>query len=211
MGPQIDWSSIKKGREDYIRRYKTGSVSILEFPIVRSGKEVLKNLIRPGDSLLDIGANDRNLEKFLAGNGTDAGYFSFDIDKTWPHDYHSLEEIDRIFNICVAFDMVEHVPLSELPDLFTRIHGLLAPGGYFIVTTPNVCHPVFFWRDCTHITPLRYDELGGLFLSTGFKNVKLYRAVNLGFRKKIKYWMFKPLLDFLEIDFVRNIVMVAQA
>ncbi len=210
MEQEMNWSYIKRGRQEYCLKYKTVHKSIRDFPIVRSGKEVLKSLVKAGDTLIDIGANDRNVERFVTDNKIDARYFSYDIDRTLPHDFYDLEEIDKKFNICVAFDIVEHIPLVELVEIFTRVHGLLVPGGYFIVTTPNVCHPVIFWRDCTHITALRYDELGGLLLSSGFINIRLYRSTKMGFRKQIKYWLYKPLLELLEIDFARSIVMVAQ-
>lgn len=204
-GKCMDWNKIKRGRREASR----GLPSILDLPIIDGNKVPLFELVKNGTSLLDMGANDRGLYEMIKKAKKEVDYFSFDIDKTLPHDYYSIEDIDREFDIITVFEVVEHLPVDEVFTLLENARKLLKENGAIVISTPNVYHPVRFWRDCTHITPFAYDELVGLLISVGFSSFKCYRVKNkIRGKDHFKYWLFKPFIKFLGIDFAPGIVVV---
>lgn len=206
MANEINWSKIRKGRD----AASESLPKITKLPIVKSNRQVISNILKDGDVILDIGANNRNLEKYLHSIPVKTSYFSFDIDKNLPHDYYDMASIDRKFDVIIALDVIEHMTIIDTVALFERIHELLKSSGHVVISTPNVCHPVRFWRDCTHITPYRYDELTGLLISLGFHDVKIYRIKDMKVKDRLRYWIYGPLLRFLDIDFAPGIIAVAK-
>lgn len=202
---EIDWNEIFKGRK------KASLPNILKLPMVPGRMDILSKVIRNDDKVLDMGANDRTLEKLLLSAGIRARYFSFDIDKTLPHDYYDLDNITDTFDAITAFELVEHMKPFDIVTLFKAASRLLKKGGVFVVSTPNVCHPVHFWRDCTHITPVRYDELYGLLASSGFGDIKIYRSGKLKKKELVTAFLYRPLIKLLKMDFVPSIIAVAKA
>ncbi|MBI5587434.1 MAG: methyltransferase domain-containing protein [Deltaproteobacteria bacterium] len=198
------WNEIMKGRKEAASRLP----HLFKLPIVASGRDLLLQVLKKGSSLLDIGANDRNIERFLKEKGMEAEYRSFDVDRGLEHDYYDLKEIDRTFDAAVLFDVIEHMSVKEAAGCFAEARRLLKKGGVFVVSTPNVCHPVVLWRDCTHITAFRYDELYGLLASAGFEEIRVYRCGSFSLKDRLVAFLFMPLLRLLRIDYAPGIVAV---
>lgn len=201
-----DWNDIMTGR----KKAASSLPHLLKLPIAPNGRDLLLSLLKKGSSLLDIGANDRNMEKFFKKSGVDIEYFSYDIDRSLTHDYDDLKKIDRTFDAVVIFEVIEHMSVREAVECFREAARLLKKGGILAVSAPNVCHPVVFWRDCTHITPFRYDELYGLLASTGFEDISLYRCWNPSFKDRLLAFYYRPLLRLMRMDCAPGIVAVGR-
>ena len=125
------WSEVIKGR-----RAAAGSLpNILRLKIVPSARDLLARYVKTGDSLLDIGGNDRNLKEFFVSKGIKTDYFSFDVDRNLPHDYYDLDAIDRVFDVIVAFEVIEHLDVKTAIGCFKKAHDLLRKDGLFVVST----------------------------------------------------------------------------
>lgn len=203
--PDPCWSEVTKGRQRAVETLP----NILKFPIVGDKMDVFKGIIKKGDRVLDIGANDRHLEKLFKEAGFDVQYRSFDVDRNYQHDYYSLEDIEGPFDVVCAFEVIEHIRPKEILKIFKRAKKLLVKGGFFVVSTPNVCHPVLFWRDCTHITPVRYDEIYGFLHALGFDPIRIYRGGKVKWKDRFWAFVYRPLLKLLRLDFIRHIIVVA--
>jgi len=200
------WGEITKGRA----RAGKGLAHILKLPIVPGARDLLAGFLKDGDSLLDIGAGDRNLERFLSGRGLNLRYSSCDTDTTFKHDYHDMDSIDSAFDAVAAFEVIEHMDPGSVLVYFKKVVEILERDGVFVVSTPNVCHPVVFWRDCTHITPFRYDELYGLLAEAGFGEIEIYRTGAFSLKQRVTAIYYRPLLRLLRMDFAPGIAAVAR-
>lgn len=202
----IPWQEVHAARAQAARTLKP----LHRCPLVADSRQVLLRELVPGASLLDVGANDRNVERYLRGKGADVRYFSCDIDRTLSHDYYGLDEVDRRFDAACLFDVIEHVSPTQALSMLAGIHRLLEPGGRVLVTTPNVDHPTRFWRDATHITPFRYDELAGFLIAAGFTDVRILRVARLKWQDRLRRLWAAPVLRLLGIDFAPSILALAR-
>ena len=120
----------------------------------------------------------------------------------------SLDEVDSHnwgqFTHIVAFDVIEHIPQSELPAVLRRIRALLAPDGRFVARFPNGDSP--FGRinqhgDPTHVTTMGHGKLRYLARDAGLQlleirapalpvhGVGLRRALKRRFVNMGRYWV----------------------
>jgi SAM-dependent methyltransferase len=80
------------------------------------------------------------------------------------------------FTHIVAFDVIEHIPQTELPAVLRRIRALLAPDGRFIARFPNGDSP--FGRinqhgDPTHVTTMGRGKLVYLARDAGLQLLEI--------------------------------------
>jgi len=200
------WSELTKGRQKAVETLP----NILKFPIVRDKMELLRNILKDGDRILDIGANDRLLEKQLSEAGLNVKYFSLDVDKNLKHDYYGLNEIKGSFDVITSFEVIEHIRPDEIMDLFKAAQRHLKQDGSFIVSTPNVCHPVNLWTDCSHITAVRHNVLYYLLRSAGFSDIQIYRGGKTKWKDRFWAFVYRPLLKLLRLDYIRHIIVTGR-
>jgi SAM-dependent methyltransferase len=204
--PLVSWSALYQQRRQAAQRFGP----LFALPVVRRARDVLLRTVRDGDELLEVGAGDRRMQQRLAASGRRVAYWSMDIDPATPHDYRSLAEIDRRFDCICALEVIEHLPLGELLPWLRRLHDLLRAGGRLVLSTPNTYCPAAYLRDCTHRTPLCYDELAALVSLAGFEVRHICRLYNESWparlvRRRLCGWLFR----LLRLDYAPQIALVA--
>lgn len=178
-------------------------------PLARRHTDVAAKRLESGMSVLEVGAYDRNILRKIDLEGKDIDYRSLDTDRSLPHDYASIDEVDRTFDLIWMFEVIEHLPLADAADLVARIRDILVPGGALVLSTPNSHHPHRF-REPHHITPFKYDNLGALLEYCGLELRTVYRLYNAPFFQKIAHrYVLQWLHRFLDIDFAPTLLAVA--
>jgi len=204
----VDWTLVNKAKnlvEDQLDQ------PILKLPMVRDFRQPLIEFLRPEMKVLDIGANNRSLKDFMDRElGFSVNYKSMDIDRSYDHDFYTLEEIEDEFHAIACFEVVEHMTAGMALTLFQHAYRLLGPEGRLFVSTPNVYHPMSFWSDATHITPFRFRHLAGWMATAGFTRFWGYRVCDFTWKKRWRYLRYRGLLRLLNLDFAPGIVVVGE-
>ena len=159
---------------------------------------------------LDVGSNDRVMGNKIKIKYPHFQYESMDIDREQHHDYYDLGQIQKKFDMVFSFEVIEHIVFEEGIQMLRQIFDLLKPGGKLVISTPNVFHPNRYW-EYSHKVSYRYDEMGGILLSLGYKINHIYRIYNDAFVKRLlRLWVAAPLHQYLCVDFAKSILLVAE-
>lgn len=202
----IDWTELINCRDKIHKRY----ANIWALKLIKRPSWLLKRHLRPGMRILDVGASDKRMQKRVTDVYPDILYKSMDIDRTIPHDYYSLDDIDEQFDLIILFEVIEHLELDQGVELLSRLNELLVDGGKLIISTPNIFHPNRFWTTATHKTAYSYEELGGIVLSQGIEVLEIYRTFHASLLKYVlRLTIFYPLHRILSVDFAKSIVILA--
>ncbi|MFQ5734129.1 MAG: class I SAM-dependent methyltransferase [Planctomycetaceae bacterium] len=205
--------SVESWSQQYAHRRAVAARfgGVFELPLAKRARDVLLSCVDDGQRVLEVGAGDRRMGDLLRGRNRDVTYASMDIDPRGDHDYTDLSDVDGVFDAIFAFEVVEHIPVGELPGWLAELASLLKPAGRLILSTPNIYYPPAYLRDVTHCTPLCFDELGALAQSAGLTVTDVRRIYNdpahrIALRRYVFGWLFR----LLGIDFARQIVLVAE-
>jgi SAM-dependent methyltransferase len=203
----MTWSEQLHWREKVHQQYP----EIWDLRIVRKRLPFILKYLRDGESVLEIGAFNRELGERIKKYYPDVDYKSMDIDPTYRHDYFSLEEVRETFDMVLLFEVIEHLDWEGGREMVAKIFEILKSEGRVILTTPNVYTPGQYWKDASHRTAYHYEELGGLLLSQQFEIVEICRIFRESLLKfYLKGYILVPLFRFLGIDFSDSILLVAR-
>ncbi|MBI4575183.1 MAG: methyltransferase domain-containing protein [Planctomycetes bacterium] len=203
MAPR--WAQLYASRR--AARDRFGAVWAL--PLRRRHTEVAMEWLGSARSVLEVGAHDRRLAAWLAQVRPGVEYHSSDPDPSFPHDYPSLEAVDRRFGAVWLFEVIEHLGLEEGLALLERLRGLLEPGAPLVLSTPNVHHPSAFLHDATHRTAYAHDELAGVLTLAGYEVRALYRLYQAPWLWRcLRRGLAGPLHRLLGVDYARGICAV---
>jgi SAM-dependent methyltransferase len=203
----MDWSERFNWREQVHERYR----EVWDLKLVRKRLPYISSFIKDGESVLEIGASNRRLEKRLKAFHPNLRYKSMDIDPSYPHDYSSFEEIRETFDVVLLFEVIEHIDLKGGGEMVAKIYQVLNPGGRVILSTPNIYTPGQYWMGVDHLTAYHYEELGALFVSQGFDIIDIRRVYNDAFIQYVmKVYLLTPFFRFLKIDYTKSILLVAR-
>lgn len=87
-----------------------------------------------------------------------------------------LAEKKQSYDLVVAWDVLEHIPLRDLQKLVKDVASLLKPGGYFMARFPNGHSPfgrLLQYGDLTHITVIGAYMAEQLGVMSGLKLVRI--------------------------------------
>ncbi|OAI44856.1 hypothetical protein AYO42_00645 [Rhizomicrobium sp. SCGC AG-212-E05] len=135
--------------------------------------------------VLEIGFGNANFAQWAIaqgwryqGNEIDSGLVAMGLEKGL--DVHSADVPwpDAAFDLVVAFDVLEHVALQELPGLLARIRMTLKPGGLFLARFPSGDSP--FARhiqhgDISHLSQIGTGMVEQLSLAVDLEIVQVRR------------------------------------
>ncbi|RJP24136.1 MAG: class I SAM-dependent methyltransferase [Candidatus Omnitrophota bacterium] len=201
------WSTFYSYQLEAQKRYKR----VWNIPYIKKLALVFPKIAREKTTILDVGANGNRLGEKISKYVPGIIYKSMDVDPVGDHDYHSLSEIKEKFDIVVFSEVIEHIPFKEGVKTLREIRELIKPGGYLVVSTPNMKHPHRYWGTPDHVTPYSYDCLAGLLMGLGFRIETLYRVHNQPFPQiYIRRWIGVWLHRYLDIDFALSIIAVAR-
>jgi len=205
-GFSASWSAQDVFRKGITERFPSN----WRLPVRRRHSDVVLDYAKPGQNVLEIGASNRSLRDFLAGQVSGLTYRTMDVDRNTKQDFYSLEEIIGAYDLALMFEVIEHPPAPEGARILQKVFEILKPGGVCVLTTPNLFHPNRFW-DTEHLTPWRYDRLGGIMLAVGFEVEYICRLHNApGVRRWIRAHVAGPLHEFLDVDFAKSICVAAR-
>ncbi len=205
--PDIEWSKLIKNRYAVSDRYS----SIWRVPLEKRYSDVLFGLSVQPKFFLEFGAGERKLADKVVKHWPGCQYASFDIDQSRHHDFYKLEDISGHYDAVCMFEVIEHVSPEVAVQMLNKSFEVLNSGGVLVISTPNIFYPPAFLRDCTHITPWCYDELGGVTLLAGFEVQDIYRLYKESvFKMLVRRYLGYPLFRLLGIDFAKQIILVAR-
>ncbi len=200
------WSALYKTRREIQRQFP----DFWDLAVRKKHIDIVLDEVRDGDSILDIGSSTRELrQRLIDACGRTVAYKSMDIDRETKQDFYSIDDIKERFNVVFLFEVIEHLSFEDGLQLLSSIHDLLLPDGKLILTTPNAFHPNRYW-EYSHKVTYRYDEIGGILISLGFKVKSIFRIYNDAFfRRLFRLWVAAPLHKYLCVDFAKSILVVA--
>jgi SAM-dependent methyltransferase len=85
------------------------------------------------------------------------------------------DSASQIFDVVVAFDVIEHFRKDEVLEIMDHAHRVLRPGGKLIVHVPNaegIFGSRIFWSDFTHEMAFTREGLRQLTCACGFSSIE---------------------------------------
>lgn len=201
------WSELSRNR------YRVGKQTgkIWDIPIVDKFMDRLVANISDDMHVLEVGAGNRGYETKLRKRYPNLYYKAMDIDANTTQDYYSLDDVREQFDFVYMFEVIEHMELLEAMELLQKLRSIIKVGGKILLSTPNLYHPHQYFGDSTHVTFFKYQELGGLMMTAGYKNIKVFRVYHDRFLRRIfRMYVGVHLHKYLDIDFARTILLEAE-
>ncbi len=133
--------------------------------------------------VLEIGFGNGLFLSFAKSIGLDAHGVEIDhslIDAARRAGF-SVSHYDNIgtlggFDLIVAFDVLEHMPVTAIGELVQQVARSLAPGGHFIARFPNGQSPFGLLNqhgDSTHVTSIAGPMIRQFAIATGLEVIAI--------------------------------------
>lgn len=125
-----------------------------------------------------------------------------------------LEKIHKKFDVIIAFEIVEHLPVNLVDEFLKQLHRKLNPNGVLLLSTPNELHTKYFLgkpHNPFHIKEYKLEEITQ-YIKHYFSHVTSYgiRCINEEHKKNReiieKRFMYKISYVVGHFKFIRNIL-----
>ncbi|MBP1735828.1 MAG: Methyltransferase domain [Deltaproteobacteria bacterium] len=187
---QTEWSNLFSYRDRVHKRFP----EVWDIPLIKKRSHLLRDILRDGINLLDVGAGMKGMKTEIEGLGFKVTYKSMDVDSSNTHDYYDVNAIQEKFDAILMFEVIEHMSLQEGLDLLKKLYAMTNDRGIIVIST--------FYA---------YDELCGLLNIAGFNVKDVYRSYNDAFhRYLLKVYFLGWLFRFLGIDYAYSIFVVGE-
>ncbi len=201
----LSWQRLRTARARVAARWP----SPFRLPLVERPSDVLYDLLRDGQSLLDVGAGDATRRERVRARFPNVRYVSVDPDPESGADHASLDGVAGPFDVASLFEVVEHVAPEVAVELLRDVRGLLTPGGVVVVSVPCIHTPGRYLRDCTHVTPWAHDELGAALDLAGCEVRSLLRTYPAPLLPRVlRRSLLGPLGHLFGLDYAYSVVAV---
>ena len=177
-------------------------------PIVESYHDIYDGLLPLGSTTraLDVGCGLGHFLMYARARGVkvlhgiDVGSRQVELCRALGFEAERIESIpsalknrDKSYDLVHMSHVIEHVYPADLGEVLTAIRAALAPGGLFVIRTPNMSHWLaghMRYLDLTHVTGFTSWSLRQALWQSGFRAVELYPS-NLRFhwRSKRVAWL----------------------
>ena len=161
---RLDWSLLAEYRAEV-------PDAILRVPLRWSTLyDAFASEVAPTARVLDVGANNREMDRQLRARGFRGTYRSMDVSSGTAHDYVDLADVQETFDVVTLKEVAEHLTIAELRAAVDHARRVLVPGGRLVLSTPNP-HCVVSWQawDMTHVQHYPYQDLHALLRLAGFE------------------------------------------
>jgi SAM-dependent methyltransferase len=116
------------------------------------------------------------------------------------------ESANEIFDVVVAFDVIEHFRKDEVLDIMDHVYRVLRPGGKLIVHVPNaegIFGSRIFWSDFTHEMAFTREALRQLTCACGFSSVEFSEDLPVvhGFKSLIRRILWSGLRSIFRLAY----------
>jgi 2-polyprenyl-3-methyl-5-hydroxy-6-metoxy-1,4-benzoquinol methylase len=120
--------------------------------------------------------------------------------------FNLLEDTDKIFDLIVAEQEVNHLTKSELVVFLTRARKCIRDGGWLILNSTNYANPLtaidHFAHNFNHFAGYTENSLEQVFEYCGFGDVKCYPIDNYVFYMNPLNWVAKAITGFFSCFFM---------
>ncbi len=121
------------------------------------------------------------------------------------HPFVLVDSYGNSFDLICMFDVLEHVPMDEIPDYFRTAAQLLRLGGKMLMRIPNGKSPFsrhIQYGDMTHVSVLSDSIIGQISAPYGFgapRTRNAFRSARSGTQSGLKKKLGYILRDLVEI------------
>lgn len=179
----------------------------LDFLLILARYKFAARMIRPGDSVADVGCGSASGSVLLSQFSDAVTAFDFDEDILAANrkQYGSLpnlkfksldllepSKLSESFDIVVSMDVIEHFPESQLSKVGESYRRLTAPGGLAVIGTPNRASRIYASKRRLAIHPHEFEpEEYENFLRQYYDRVLLFsmtdETISMSFNKLAWY------------------------
>jgi SAM-dependent methyltransferase len=117
------------------------------------------------------------------------------------------DSANEMFDVVVAFDVIEHFRKDEVLDIMDHVYRVLRPGGKLIVHVPNaegIFGSRIFWSDFTHEMAFTCEGLRQLTCACGFGSVEFSEDLPVvhGFKSLIRRVLWTGLRSIFRLAYM---------